>query len=356
MLKVIKVNSSFAIALLLSIPAFAVDPAPSKAVAVTTAAAQKATGAGLKAVMGKTMSKAWDMVPSWQTIKGATKKGCSAVATGAQAALSYTAPAAKASLIYAKSHPTTVIAGTLAATGLAIAAVKVYQHYKAKNTPVMPEIKSSDIELLQRIKKIAENDIAACDKFMRLSTEYEKLISKDSKATPEEKKAYYELLLAKYEEMATSNDMSTIQIPDKLKDLREYRYNFVTIQTKTLKLIIKGCNERAFNHVAECSALIKQLREIANNLEKVISEANKTLKKQEEAAAVEKTKQEQEAATAKAQQEPTVKTPAEPKTESRGSILGAPLRTLQGLWNWARGNDKATAQQQTPVAQEPTKV
>ncbi len=345
MLKVIKVNSSFAIALLLSIPAFAVDPAPSKAVAVTAAAAQKATCAEIKAVMGKAMSKAWGMVPSWQTIKGATKKGCSAVAMGAQAALSYTTPAAKAALIYAKSHPTTVIAGTLAATGLAIAAVKVYQHYKAKNTSVMPEIELSEIELLQKIKQIAENDIVACEKFLKLGTEYANFTSKNPKATQEEKTAACKVLTVEYGKATTSNDMSSIHIPAELKDLKEYRYTFVAIQTKTLRLIMKASQKREFNHFKECKILIKQLRDIANGLDKAIITADKTLKKQEEAAAVEKTKQ-----------EPTVKTPAEPKTESRGSILGAPLRTLQGLWNWARGNDKATAQQQTPVAQEPTKV
>lgn len=148
MVKVIKLNVTLSLILLLSIPAYAVTPTIEKSgasqttVLATTAAAVVAKE-GMKAVADKVMSKMYNaVVPSWQYVKGKAGvglswagKGFSAIAHTGQIALSYVTPTAKASLAFASRHSTTVkiLGGTLAAASLGIAVWKTYKYWHHKH-------------------------------------------------------------------------------------------------------------------------------------------------------------------------------------------------------------------------------
>lgn len=154
MLKVITTNATFALVLLLSIPAFAGQPGSAKSVTATSngvapvvaTVANNVVKDGMKAAaVAKTFSRIYDAIPSWQSIKGKTYaglswagKGFSALGCGAvrgsKAALGYVTPAAKATLAFASEHSTSVkiIAGTLAAAGLGYAGYRTYKHWKTK--------------------------------------------------------------------------------------------------------------------------------------------------------------------------------------------------------------------------------
>lgn len=154
MLKVIKTNATFALVLLLSIPAFAGQPGSAKSVTATSngvvpvvaTVANNVVKDGMKAAAAaKTFSKIYDAIPSWQSVKGKTYAGLSwagrgfsalgrGAVRGSKAALGYVTPAAKATLAFASEHSTTVkiIAGTLAAAGLGYAGYRTYKHWKTK--------------------------------------------------------------------------------------------------------------------------------------------------------------------------------------------------------------------------------
>ena len=171
MLKVIKSNVAFSLILLLSIPAYSSQHDSSKSIVAKSAALMPAVTAvtqgvakqGYKAVVGKTISKLYGMVPSWQTLTGTTRTGLSWTGTGfstiarktlhaGQAVLGYVTPAINNSLAYVspvaketaaliRRHPK-LVCGTLLATGMVYALHKIYRHYRptAPTVPVHEQI------------------------------------------------------------------------------------------------------------------------------------------------------------------------------------------------------------------------
>ena len=141
MVKVTKSNATFALALLLGIPAVASQPDAMQFVPKSTAlvpVVKKAAKNGLKAV-SEGLFKLYKTIPSWNNIKTTTGNGLSWAGTGVstvarrtvnggKVAFSYISPAAKTALAFVGRHPTQVkiIAGTVAALGLAFAGYKAY--------------------------------------------------------------------------------------------------------------------------------------------------------------------------------------------------------------------------------------
>lgn len=141
MLKVNKSGCAFALVLLLSTPARAMEKSNTNN--ITSVVAKSATETGIKTVLNKCLAATSTILPSWQTIKTVSGNKLSSFGTGFSkffhGAATYATPATKATLAFASRHSTIckIIGATVAAAGMGFSFWKLYTKTRNKNQPTL---------------------------------------------------------------------------------------------------------------------------------------------------------------------------------------------------------------------------